>query len=100
LVQNQLDDEDRDWLELEGYIARVGASTRKIYPYGKPTKAKTVYYATPELLKTHEDLMVEIYKREAYRLGYEALLGKDPGDILKDNYTETWENVTVNGVES
>lgn len=99
IVNKLLSEEDKNFLHCNGYITRVGSSTHKIYPYGKPTKANTSFHATPLLLKEYGGLMWSLFRKESIREGVKRKLEIDTKKSFEEEFLSSFNRVTRNGVQ-
>lgn len=101
VVDNLISKEDEEFLHSHGYIVRVGSSTHKIYPYGKPTKAKTSFHVTPMFLDECEDLLWNIFRKKALQEGIDRYITEiESSQDLKERYLSRWNQATKNGVQA
>lgn len=100
IVNQLLDEEDRDYLHRHEYIVRVGSSTHKIYPYDKATKAITSFHATPTLLDEYGDLMWRLYRRESVQSGVRKSFDIDSKESYRQAFLDDWNQTTRHGVQS
>jgi hypothetical protein len=99
IVEHMLKKEDRHFLHTHGYIVRIGSTTRKVYPYGKATKANTNFHATPLLLEETGDVMWDYYQRESFREGTQKKLDINSQELFEQRFLSNFDRQSEGGVQ-